>query len=301
MDAVPAIKFKTFAGIKDAVDELSTKPPYLREALNVDIDDAGKILSRRDGFGAALFSGDYHSLWSNRKNTIMLAVSNTGDLVQVRPGASLSVLRSGLGAYMPVDFEEINGEIYYSSAVKLGCLADPNFPPTNIDTEGRTPMPPGRFIQYYRGKLYSVSGGSIRYSEGYDLGRTIRYKNFLAVPGEVTMFKAVEDGIYCSYGNETVFIRGNSPEEFMLSQVADYAVIPGTAFKFDASLVSSNIPLQGDAVFWYSDQGACIGFAGGKMLNLSLTKHNALKGLSGTAIARKNNKGFYQALTILNN
>lgn len=298
-----ALKFEKFAGIKDTCDALSTKPPFLREADNVDIDDEGKRVTRRAGHGAALVSGNYHSLWSNRPQTLMLGVTGSSLRIINPADWSTTIIRNDLTVNLPMDFVEINDQIYYSNGQVLGFIEnrqDGTFP--TITKFGGSRLPAGQILEQYEGRLYSVMGGRVGYSEFLDFGRSALRKDFLWFPGNVTLFRAVKDGIYCSFGNRTVFIAGRKPSEFSLIPVADYAAIPRTAFQFDASLVSSITPLQGDAVFWCSDQGPCIGFQGGQMLNLALTKKNPLPGVTGAAVLRKTDqtdKGFFQALTIL--
>lgn len=300
-----SIKFQKFAGIKDACDAVSTTPPFLREADNVDIDDEGKRISRRNGPGAALVSGNYHSIWSSRAETVMLGV--TGSSLRIIHGdGTTTTIRSDLTANLPMDYVEVNNQIYYSNNQVLGFidegLRNGSFP--TITKFGASSMPAGEMLEFYEERLYVVKGGYIPYSAPLDFGRTSLRSDFLWFPGNITMFKAVKDGIYCSFGHQTVFLSGRRPKDFTLVPVADYPAIKGTAVKFDASLASSNVPLQGDAVFWYSEKGPCIGFQGGQMLNLALTKYKAPTGISGAAAIRKTaqtENGFFQAVTILQN
>src|SRR5574337_470715 len=293
-----------FLGIKDDCDELSTPPPHFRVADNVDIDDAGKKVSRRQGYGTALLAGNYHSIWNNRKQTLALGVTGTSLRILNLKEAPITttIIRNDLNDGLAMDYAEAKNQIWYSNGQVLGFIenrADGILPA--ITKTGGVRMLPGEIIEYFEDHMYTVTGGRVCYSEALDFGRTALRKNFLWFPGPVTMFRSVKDGIYCSFGNQTVFIAGSKPSDFNIIPVADYPAIPRTARKFDASLVSSNTPLQGDAVYWYSDRGPCIGFQGGQMLNLALTKYKAPTGVSGAAAIRKTAKGegFYQALTII--
>lgn len=298
------IKFTGWKGIKTLGDALETDVPYVREALNVDVDDAGKKLSRRQGFGAAFVAGDYHSLWPQRPTPSGLALGVSGTTLRIiNPDGSTTIIRSDLTAGLAMDYVEINNQVFYSNGQVLGFVenrAAGVFPA--VTKLGGSPMPAGQFLEFYEGRLHSVQGGRDTYSEPWDFGRTMFRKNLIQFPGQTTMFKAVKDGIYVSFGNQTIFLGGRKPSEFTVIPVADYAAIRGTAFKFDASLISSNTPLQGDAVFWWSERGPCVGYPGGQMINFGLTKYIPPEGVAaGAAIMRKTTKGFYQALTILQN
>jgi len=296
------IAFNKYAGIKDVGDVLETLQPFLRQANNVDVNDEGKILSRREGFGPPIISGAYHSLWSNRAETIMFGV--VGDSMAIADPENLTIptriVRTGLTPNMSMTFCEIDDQIYYSNGQVLGFIengVDGTFPA--ITKSGGSRTPPGQILEYYNERLYSVLGGRVAPSAPLDYGRTNLRNDFLWFAGQTTMFKAVADGIYMSYGNTTIFLGGTRPADFIVRQVADYPALAGTAYKFDASLVSSNAPLQGDAVYWESTEGPCVGLAGGQMLNHALTKVVPLTGSSGASIIRKNRKGFMQALTVL--
>jgi hypothetical protein len=293
------IKFTGFKGIRNVGDETATPPPFLREAQNVDIDD-NLLLSRRDG-KAAFIAGAYHSLWSNPSRSLTLAVTGNS-LVIVNPGGTTTTVRSDLTADRPMDYVEVNGQVWYSNGQVLGYVenrADGVIPA--VTKIGGSRLPAGDIVEHYEGVLYTVSGGRVRYSEYLDFGRTVLRRNELNFPGRVTLFRAVKDGIYCAFGGETVFLSGRHPREFVVHPVSDYGAVPRTAQAFDASLVSTNTPLQGPALYWMSDRGPCIGYQGGQMINLALTRYNAPAGNAGSTVIRENRKGFWQALTILEN
>jgi len=296
------IAFDKYAGIKDVCDVLETLQPFLRQATNVDINDDGKVVSRRDGSGAPLIAGSYHSPWSNRARTVMLAVVGA-DLVAADPlnlAVPTRVIRSGLTPGLAMTYAEVNDLIYYSNSQVIGFIEagmDTAFPA--ITKTGGSRLPAGHILRYYRQRLYSVLGGRVAPSAALDYGRAVLRKDFLWFAGHITMFEAVDDGIYMSYGNTTVFLAGSKPNDFVVKPVADYPAISGTAEVFDASLVSGRVPLQGPAVYWMSTEGPCIGYAGGQMINLALTKVIPLAGHAGASIVRKNRKGFMQVLTVL--
>jgi hypothetical protein len=231
----------------------------------------------------------------------MLAVT-ASSLQIINLDGSTTTIRSDLTPGLAMNYVEVAGQVWYSNGQVLGFVenrANGSLPA--ITKTGGSRMPAGTLIEYYEELLYTIQGGRATYSEPWDFGRTSRSKNFLQFPGQITMWKAVKDGIYCSFAQQTVFLSGRKPSEFIVVPVADYAAIPGTSVKFDASLVSSNTPLQGDAVYWCTEKGPCVGFAGGQMISYGLTKLALVSGVAGTSVIRKTAKGFHQALTILQN
>lgn len=80
MAGVPSSELKTFAGFPGGIDNLShensVSSSRLRIALNVDIDNKGK-LSRRDGFGLIEAMPGLHSLFSDERFPYMLFADAT--------------------------------------------------------------------------------------------------------------------------------------------------------------------------------------------------------------------------------
>lgn len=301
MKAPVAIEYRGFAGIKNDVDRASVKPPFVWSANNVDCDDNG-ILSRRDGMAAAVVTGDFHSGWSTADESLFLAVKGT-DLVVVNADFSTSVLLSGLKADLRMVFVEVNDKVYYTNGQVYGFLYKVaktlgSWPA--ITAQLGTRMPPGRLIEYYNGIMYVAVGGVVYYSMPYDFGRIELRRNFMQFPGTVTLLKAVDDGLWVSYGNETAFLRGAAPADFVPNVVAGYPALIDTAVAVNAEYLAGEQPMQGIAVMWESTRGPCMGLTGGIFINIATGKYNAPTGSLGSSVIRTNRKGTRQFISLIN-
>ena len=96
----------------------------LRRAVNVDIDDVGK-LSLRQG-RSRIYTGTIQkgSFWSGSKYTFFVEAGSLKRLLRkVDDTIGAQVIRTGMGAY-PVHFLELNDRIYYTNGIVTGVLTD---------------------------------------------------------------------------------------------------------------------------------------------------------------------------------
>ncbi len=296
--AKPIIDFTKFRGIKNIGDATQTPAPFLRSAVNVDIDNDG-IISRRDGRTAAAVAGNFHSMRDFLNHTLTLAVQDT-NLVIIDPDYSVTVVRSGLTAGLRMEYVEVNNQVYYTNGQVYGFVENRrNGSLSTLTKLLSSYMPAGHMIEYYEGRMYVARGGVIIPSEPYDFNRTIQRKDFIMFPGRISLMKAVDDGLYVGYGSGTGFIAGRKPKEFVFKPLTSYDAVPYTGVSVDAELVSGDQPLSGKAVLWESTKGPCLGLNGGVFFNLALNTYSPPDGYEGVSIYRKNRKGTHQMLTIL--
>jgi len=91
----------------------------LRNAVNVDIDDVGKLTSRS---GATAFiaapTNTMHSLWEDGDRAFVVDGSTLYEIVD----GTLVTVVTGLTFGVPVAYQLVNGEVYYSNGVDSGVI-----------------------------------------------------------------------------------------------------------------------------------------------------------------------------------
>lgn len=268
------IEFKNFKGINNVANALDLAPDELAEANNIDLDSRGKA-TRRNGYTLKLTpSGEVHSLWSNDR--IALFVDGT-TLKRLLADYTATVIRSNITT-LPVSYVDVNEIVYYSNASVIGYIENGvgqvfSDPGVNFKKAPR----PGQHIEYYNGRLYIARNETIWYTDAYALGRVDMRKNFIKMKDEVTMLRAVDDGIYVSIGDindrsSVVFLGGSHPDEFVYKEVADYGAIEGTDVKSKGAFVGDS-SIDGKVIFWTSRKGVCLGANGGNFQNLTAGRY----------------------------
>lgn len=111
------------------IEDLST----LRDAVNVDILDAGNV-RRRKGY-ALLAAGKAHSLFSD--GTIALAVLND-NLVRIETNKTITILKANVG-FRTMQYVSLNNEIYFCNGQVSGKVVDSGIREWGVETPTRTP------------------------------------------------------------------------------------------------------------------------------------------------------------------
>ena len=166
-----------------------------------------------------------------------------------------------------------------------------------LRTQYLQPMPPGHMLMLHQQRLYVATENVIYYSEPYQYGLTHITRNFIQMPGRITLMVSVEDGFFVSCkDDQTYFISGRNPDESAVRTMADYAAIEGTAV---------NVPREtflegsgGQVWMWASPKGICAGLQGGSMRNLTEGKYAVRDGEAGIAMFVQRN-GLNQMLSVI--
>ncbi len=283
------IEFKNFKGINNVANALDLDFDELVQANNIDIDNRGKAKRRNGNTKKYTPSGVLHSMWSNDR--ICLFVDGT-TLKELLTDYTATTIRSNVSAY-PMDYVDVNEEVYYTNAslngyVKNGINQLFSDPGINF----KKVPPPGQHIEHYNGRNYIAQNHTIWITDAYALGRVDMRKGFISMKDEVTMIKAVDDGIYVSIGDiddrsSVIFLGGQGPEDFTYRVVADYGAIEGTAVKPKSAYIGEGI--EGTTVMWASRKGICLGANGGNFKNLTATRYVVPDNRYGAGLFRLQN------------
>lgn len=268
------IVFDKFKGINNVADPNNLEIGELSEAENIDIDNEGKA-KRRNGFTRKFQpSGKLHSLWSNDR--ICLFVDGT-TLKRLHKDYTATTIRDNVSS-LPMSYVDINEKVYYSNASVNGwvdSLGDDNrfsIPTANYKAKTKT----GQHIEYYNGRLYIAKNETIWFTDAYNHGVIDMRMNAIKMKDEITMVKAVDDGIWISIGDindrsSVIFLSGKTPEEFISIEKSDYGAIEGTDVKIKEAFIGDGA--EGDIVLWTSRKGICLGGNGGNFRNLTAARY----------------------------
>ena len=264
----------TVAGINNVADSSRLAPGELLYASNVDISDKGEP-SRRNGVVKKVTpSGQIHSMWGDNKKCFYV---ENGVLKMLNADYTSTTLRTNVANYH-MSFAEANDQYFYSNPSVIGYIYNGanNLFATPTKEFKHAPQP-GQIIEYFNGRLYVARNETIWYSDVNYFGEVDRRHNFMAFNNEITMMKAVDDGLWVSIGDinrqDTFFIAGGERESQTLRRLAGYGCIEGSDVKVkDGQKVGEG--LSGTVVMWTSDQGICIGANSGRFLNITDGKYN---------------------------
>jgi hypothetical protein len=272
-------------------------PNFLQQADNFDINNEG-FLSVRPGSGAAIVSGSgRHSGYASRDGRTALFVHDS-TLYLLNADKTATALRSDLIPGFRMSYAEVNSRIYYTNNQVLAYVE--NFqnhelvPPT---LTFKSTMLPGEMIEHWDGRLYTIKGGLIRWSDSMHFASTDKRRNYKRVPGRVTLFRGVKGGVYISFDGWTYFAQGGRLEKTDLiplehAQAIQWSDVNVNRYKSDNE--------AGNDIRWTSTAGLCRGLDGGVFKNLTSKHYLMPSDIVGAAgFYRESVKGFGQYISAL--
>lgn len=296
--ASASLEIGTVSGVNNVKDQARLEPHELVYAYNIDISDKGRPSSRDGNINKVSGGGTYHSMWGDDKMCFYVV---NGVLKRLHEDYTSTTLRTGVSNYH-MSFCEVNDKYYYSNPAVIGYVENGVNTLFTDPTEDYKYAPlPGQHIEYYNGRLYVARNQTIWYSEVNYFNQVDRRYNFIQFENEITMMRAVNDGIWVCVGDvnrqNTYFIQGATREDFTLRSFASYGCIEGSDVSItDAGKVGEG--LTGKAVMWASDGGICIGANSGQFINITDGKVNTPNKRYGAGLFRDEN-GLAQYITTL--
>lgn len=272
--STPTIELGNFKGINNVADANNLQLGELVEADNMDIDNEGKA-KRRPGYTRKFIpTGKMHSMWSNDRICLFVDGST---LKRLYTDYTASVIREGVTS-LPMSYVDVNEKVYYSNASvngwvdTLGVDNQHAIPTANYKEKTKT----GQHVEYYRGRIYIAKNDTLWYTDPYNYSVIDMRTNAIKMKDEITMLKAVDDGIYISIGDiddrsSIIFLLGNTPDGMTSKEVASYGAIEGTAVKTKSAFVGDGA--VGKKALWTSRKGICLGENGGRFSNLTATRY----------------------------
>ena len=227
---------------------------------------------------------------------ITLTVS--GGIVFTLPRASTNVQQIRL--YMT----PINGDVLYLMAqVPNGLISytlGDGTPGKQASTQYLTRMPAGSIVRMYKGRLITVAGDTLWFSEPYNYGLTSLRHNFIRFGGTVEMVEVVEAGVFVGANDRVYLLAGTGPTDFTQSIVSTNMPFFGTSCLINAANLPKELVGDSDApeVLWLGALGYSVGFVSGSVKDIQEDRILLPDYDSGSTITYIKN-GISQALSVV--
>jgi len=251
----------TFKTINNRLDPIQLAPDEMSVAENIVIGDDNSI-SRRQGRTLSVATENPHSLWSSSdgENTYYVA---SGMLMRLY--GDMTTTAVGMLSYdEPLSYEPVNNIVVVSNGLEIKFInkSDELHDFSTPDENHKIALRPGRFIAFFRGRLYVLCDEGLYYSDPYAVQQMDERSCLIPLEGEPTMLIALDDCLWVGKGDKTIRILGKNPEEFTYKEFSS-KVVPYSAKAIDRT---SRFKLSSDGRFcvWTSADGICIGSNSGK-------------------------------------
>lgn len=239
--------------------------PYLAEAVNVDIDESGRI-TRCKGFTPTERTEASHSIFEG--GGVCLYVSGSC-LYRLNSDYSRTELRNDLTLNAQMSYVTVADTIFYSNDYQTGKYENS----TNVawaagahvgvDTDREFTAPrAGKHHCLYRGRIYYAIGSILYHTEPGAYSWVDEAEDFIPLEGAIRMVKSVNNGIFVGTERGTIFLQGEGPaENFLVVPVDNDKVLEYSAVQIDGS----EFNLTGNHVIWASSRGILRGNSDGQV------------------------------------
>lgn len=249
------------------------------------------------GAGGTLIAGDYQVAVTFLDDDGQESGTGLSEIVTITTDAG-SILLSDIptpidGVTVQVYCSSPNGEGLYRVGQAIGGSTQfrittvDNVQTIKLQTQFGIKPPPGSILEYHNGRIYIADGKIVWFTDALRYGLVKPSRNYLQFPSEVTVIKAVADGIFIC-ADQTYWISGVDTNEFQQVPILPYGGVRGTGI---------NLP-ESDNVAWFSPQGIIIGGLEAQITAIQEDRSAVSEFENGAMVFRKR-KGLRQFIATL--
>jgi hypothetical protein len=287
-----------FSGVRNDVTPERFKPEDLASAVNVELDETGKPQRR---LGVTEVDGtSTHSLWAKEDHCLCV---RGGNLHRMNVDTTFTNLGMAIRGTR-VAYRRVNNTTYFTDNIICGrydgntasSWGGSRVTATNVQL---LPPLPGVLLGFYNGRIYVGRDNYLWYTEPYDYEHVNLAMNFLGFTAPVTTFAPVSDGVYVGTSEETSFLAGSDPKDFVRKPVSNYGTLLGTEVELPAFYLGGDEKPAKPVQAWMSKKGLCVGLDGGEFMNLTGERFLLPEGVATGASLFKLRGGSPQLVTTL--
>ncbi|ASZ72168.1 TPA: hypothetical protein L4942_000176 [Pseudomonas aeruginosa] len=181
------------------------------------------------------------------------------------------------------------GELLLAGDYPLGAatLILPTLPELGRPAQFRhlSPMPTGKHLAYWRGRLLTARANVLRFSEALAYHLHDERYGFVQMPQRITFVQPVDGGIWVGQVDHVAFLDGADPASLSVSRRASRAPVPGSAVLVPAEVVGTNASPDGSPVaVWLAENGYVMGTSSGAIAEVHAGVLAGITGRAGTSV-----------------
>lgn len=147
-----------------------------------------------------------------------------------------------------------------------------------------SPMPTGKYLCYWRGRLITASANVIRFSEPLAYHLHDERHGFIQTSQRVTFIQPVENGLWVGQTDHVVFIEGTQLEDMRISIKSSQAPIPDSAIQVDSDSIGEAAEGGTMVTVWLASNGYVVGSSMGQIVEYQAGRIDSISANSGTTV-----------------
>ena len=151
--------------------------------------------------------------------------------------------------------------------------------------KGLSPMPTGRYMKYWQGRLLTADKNILRFSEPLAYHLHDEKFGFVVMPQRITFILPVDGGIWVGQVTHVVFLTGTNPAEMTFQSKTSHAPVPDSAIEIDNNDIGPDISQGGNTTaLWLAENGYLLGTSSGQIIELQAGILKGITAKSGRSV-----------------
>lgn len=151
-----------------------------------------------------------------------------------------------------------------------------------LDTRFLVPLPPGDFVRWHNGRLFTAKNGALRFSEALRPHLHNPAHGVIPFSGYIAFVESVGDGLYVGDSRGVWFLSGTDPTKFEQRRVSTCrAVARSSVMVPPEHFPPKQVPAEPPVAVWLSTSGYVVGMPGGTTVELQPDRLKVPSGLTG--------------------
>lgn len=147
-----------------------------------------------------------------------------------------------------------------------------------------SPMPTGKFLCYWRGRLITATANVIRFSEPLAYHLHDERHGFIQTSQRVTFIQPVENGLWVGQSDHVIFIQGTQPDDMTISIKSAQAPVPNSAIQIPSNDIGEVAEGGSLVTVWLASNGYVAGSSAGQIIEYQAGRISNISAQSGTTV-----------------
>jgi len=147
-----------------------------------------------------------------------------------------------------------------------------------------SPMPTGKYLCYWRGRLITATANIIRFSEPLAYHLHDERHGFIQTSQRVTFIQPVNGGLWVGQVDHVIFIQGSQLDDMSISIKSSAAPIPDSAIQIGSAEIGEIAESGDQATVWLSANGYVAGNGVGQLVEYQASRISNVTAKSGTTV-----------------
>jgi len=147
-----------------------------------------------------------------------------------------------------------------------------------------SPMPTGKYLCYWRGRLITATANVIRFSEPLAYHLHDERHGFIQTSQRITFIQPVDNGLWVGQVDHVLFIEGSNPNDMAVSIKSAQAPVPNSAIQIHSNDIGEAAEGGSLVTVWLASNGYVAGSSAGQIIEYQAGRISNISAQSGTTV-----------------